>query len=69
MMLTAFLPKSGLDTHLSPRTIVTGKTLKYKTHFKIPFGDYAQVHEYEQPHNSMKEQTLGAISLGPINNA
>ena len=68
MMINAFPPKSGLKTEMSPRTIITGKSLDYKKHFKIPFGDYAQVHEFEQPRNSMKERTLGAICLGPLDN-
>ena len=67
-MLNAIPPKSGLTTQLSPRNIVTGKTLNYKHHFKMPIGDYAQVHEEEQPRNSMAERTLGAICLGPIDN-
>ncbi len=69
MMLNAIPPKSGITTHLSPRNIVSGKTLDYKHHFKMPIGDYAQVHEAEEPRNSMAERTLGAICLGPIDNA
>jgi len=43
--------------------------LSYKHHFKLPLGDYAQVHEHEEPRNSMAERTLGAICLGPLDNA
>ena len=68
-MINAFPPKSGIHVSLSPRNIVTGRTLNYNIHFKLPFGDYAQVHENEEPRNSNKERTLGAISLGPIDNA
>ena len=37
--------------------------------FEIPFGDCAQVHENEEPRNSAKERTHGAISSGPTWNA
>ena len=63
-MINAFPPKSGIHATLSPRNIVTGQTLNYNIHFKLPFGDYAQVHENEEPRNSMKKHTLGAICLG-----
>ncbi len=33
MMLNAIPPKSGITTHLSPRNIVSGKTINYKHHF------------------------------------
>ena len=69
MMLNAFPPKSGINAHLSPRNIVTGKTLDCNVHFELPFGDCAQVHQNEEPQNSNKEQTLGAVSLGPLDNA
>ena len=69
MMLNAFPWKSGITTHLSPCNLIAGKTLNYKHHFKLPIGDYAQVHQQEEPHNSMAEQMLGAICLGLINNA
>ena len=69
LMVNSFPPKSGLTTHMSPRTIMTGRKISYKSHCRLPFGDYAQVHENEQPRNSMAERTLGAICLGPIDNA
>ena len=69
MMINAFPPKSGINDYLSPCNIAIGKTLDYKTHFCSPFGDHAQVQQNEEPHNSAKEQTLGAIGLGPIDNA
>ena len=37
--------------------------------FCLPFGNYTQVHQNKEPHSSTKEWTLGAISLGPIDNA
>ena len=52
----------------SPRTIMTGRKLNHKKHFRLPFGDYVQVHEQEEPRNSNKERTMGAICLGPMDN-
>jgi hypothetical protein len=69
MMLNAIPPKSGITTHLSPHNLIAGKTLNFKHHFKLPIGDYAQVHQEEELRNSMAERTLGAICLGPIDNA
>ena len=37
-------------------------------HFCFLFGDYAQVHEHEEPCNGNGERTLGEISLGPFDN-
>ena len=54
MMINAFPLKSGINNYLSPCNIVTGKTLDYKTHFHLPFGDYAQVHQNEEPRNSTR---------------
>ena len=67
-MIDAFPPKSGVSGTLSPRNIATGKGVNHKMHFKLPFGDHAQAHEHEEPRNSVKERTLGAISSGPIDN-
>ena len=59
----------GINDYSSPQNVVIGEMLDCETHFKLPFGDYAQVHQHEEPCNSDKERTLGAISLGPIDNA
>ena len=69
MMLNAIPLKSHITMHLSPCNLIAGKTLNYKHHFKLPIGDYAQVHQQEGSCNSIAERTLGAICLGPINNA
>jgi hypothetical protein len=62
----AFVLKSGVSQHRSPRTIVEGVTLDYNRHFQVIFGDYAQV--FEGTDNTMKERTVGAIALGPTGN-
>ena len=69
MMMNAFPPKSTISDYSSPQSIAIGKTLDCEMHFRLPFGDCAQVHQNKEPKNSNKEQTLGAISLGPINDA
>ena len=38
MMTNSFPPQSGIHATLSPRNVVTGQTLNYDTHFKVPFG-------------------------------
>ena len=69
MMMNAFPPKSGINDCSSPRNIAIRKTLDCKTHCKLPFGNHAQVHQNEESCNGNKEQTLGAIVLGPIDDA
>ena len=64
-----FFPSiNGLSTTLSPRTILTGIIIDYKTHCRLPFGVYAQVHEENTPVNSMTSRSTGAIYLGPLGN-
>ena len=64
-MLNQFPTKNGISNTFSPKTIISGESLDYKNHLQIQFGQYCQVHEDHTPRNSEKEQTLGAISLGP----
>ncbi|KMZ58833.1 hypothetical protein ZOSMA_7339G00010, partial [Zostera marina] len=67
-MLNYFPSKGGVSAVLSPKTIMTGKTLDYKKHLSLKVGQYCQVHEEETPRNSQKERTRGAIALGPSGN-
>ena len=46
---------------MSPRTIITGKTINYNTHCRHEFGSYVQTHEEHD--NSMKTRTIGALAL------
>jgi hypothetical protein len=52
---------------MSPRTIITGKTVDYNRHCKHAFGQYVQTHE--QHDNSMGPQTIGALATRPTRNA
>jgi hypothetical protein len=54
-------------SYIKPRTIVTGTTINYDKHRRIPFGTYVQVHE--QHNNSMASCTSGTITLRPSGNA
>ena len=68
-MLNYFPPKGGVSTHISPKKIMSGKTLDYKKHLSLSFGQYCQVHEEETPRNNQIARTKGAISLGPSGNS
>jgi hypothetical protein len=59
--LNAFPHMHGISRTLSPRTIVTGKHIDYKTHCRIEFGQYVQTHE--KYNNSMDSRTIGALAL------
>ena len=65
--LNLFPVKGGLTAYLSPRQIMTGETADYKN-CHLGFGQYCQIHEEDQPRNSMRARTQGAISLGPSGN-
>jgi hypothetical protein len=68
LWLNAFPPSSGVSNTYSPRTIMTGTTLDYSKHCKLPFGAYVETHEENNPTNNMKERTRAAICLGPTTN-
>ncbi len=59
------IPHEGDDQ--SPRELLTGKKLDFKTDCKIEFGAYAQVNEDNSVTNTMASRTVGAICLGPSN--
>jgi hypothetical protein len=67
-LLNFFPMKGGVSDTLSPKTIMSGKTLDYKKHLSLQIGQYCQVHEEDNPHNSQITRTKGAISLGPSGN-
>jgi hypothetical protein len=62
------MPKKKSLGQRSPKESFTGIKVDYKRDAKIGFGDYVQVHEFDEIKNTMKERTLGAISLGPVGN-
>ena len=64
--VNAFSPKSRISDHMSPITIVEGVKLVYNKHVKVIPGKYSQT--FEGLDNTMKEQTIRAITLGPAGN-
>ncbi len=51
-----------------PKQIMSGKVVHYKF-CAMGFGGYCQIHEEDQPRNSMVARMQGAILLGPSGNA
>ena len=62
-------PKNGVSRTLSPLTIMTGRPNINYNDLKIEFGAYAQVFEDNDPTNTVKARTTGAIALTPTGNA
>jgi hypothetical protein len=68
-VLNQFPPKGGVSETLSPLTIMTGKPTPDYNDMKIEFGAYAQVFEDNDPTNTQRARTTGAIALTPTGNA
>jgi hypothetical protein len=66
-LLNHFPAKGGVSTQFSPKTIMSGQTLNYKQ-CSLPFGTYCQVHEEDEPCNSQRARTSGALFVGPSSN-
>jgi hypothetical protein len=57
--------KSGVSDTFSPRTIMTGTSVIYNQHCKVPFGAYVETYAENNPTNTTAERTHSAICLGP----
>jgi hypothetical protein len=68
LWLNAFPPSSGVSDTYSPRTIMTGTTLDFAKHCKLPFGDYVKAHEEYTQTNTTAKRTHVVIFLGPTGN-
>jgi hypothetical protein len=68
LWLNAFPSSSGVSNTYSPRTIMTGTTLDYNKHCRLPFVAYVETHEDNDTTNTMVERNRGAICLGPTAN-
>jgi hypothetical protein len=66
--LIFFSTKGGVSETPSPNTIISGETLDYKKHLSLHIGQYCQVHEKDNPHNSHLARTKGVISIGQSGN-
>jgi hypothetical protein len=67
--LNQFLVKDGVSEIMSPLTIMTGKPNPDFHDLKIEFGAYALVYEDNDPTNTNKTRSTGAITLTPTGNA
>jgi len=68
MLLNVFPALNGVSKTLSPRSIMTGKPNLDYNHCKIEFGSYALVFEDNDPTNTTKSRSTGAIALNPTGN-
>ena len=68
MFHDSFPPNIGLSKTYIPQTIMTVKSLNWKKILKLPSGAYAQLHEYRNITNTLRERTQGEICLGPTGN-
>jgi hypothetical protein len=66
--LNAFPPSISVSATYSPRTIMTGTTLDFAKHCKLPFGAYAEDHEEYPQTNTMAQRTGGVVCLRPMGN-
>ncbi len=68
-VLNQFPAENGVSSTMSPLTIMTGKPSPDYNNLKIEFGAYAQVYKSNNPTNTMRARTTGAIALTPTGNA
>jgi hypothetical protein len=68
-VLNQFPAKKGVSRTLSPLTIMMGRPGPDYNDTKIEFGTYTQVFESNDPTNTTKARTTGAIALTPTGNA
>jgi hypothetical protein len=60
--------KNGISQDMSPLSIVTGLPPPDFNDMKLEFGSYVQVHLSNEPSNTLKARTVGAIALTPTGN-
>lgn len=69
MILNQFPALDGVSETLSPLNIMTGRPSPDYQHMKIDFGEYVQVFEDNDPTNTAKARSTGAIALNPTGSA
>ena len=67
--LNQFPWKNGISTDLSPAALVTGHPPPDFNKMRLEFGTYVQVFEDNDPSNTPRARSMGAIALGPTGNA
>ena len=59
-------PGAGLSDTKGPGQLILGNMVDYKRVFRLQPGEYVQVNQEDEPHNTISiDRTVGAISLGP----
>ena len=59
-------PGSRLSEKKGPGQLILGNTVDYKKVCRLQPGEYAQVHQEDEPRNTIDiDRTVGAITLGP----
>jgi hypothetical protein len=53
---------------ITPNEAIYGRKVNYKKDLAIRFGDYCEIHEYDEVTNTMKARTVAAIALMSIGN-
>ena len=67
--LNQFPWKNGVSTTMSPACILTGAAVPDFNSMRLEFGTYVQVFEDNDPTNTPRARSLGAIALNPTGNA
>ena len=67
--LNQFPWKQGVSDTISPAGLVTGTALPDFNKLRLEFGSYVQVFEDNNPTNTPRARSLGAIALNPTGNA
>ena len=67
--LNQFLWSHGVSDTMSPDTIITGAPPPDYNNLRLEFGSYVQVFEEEEPSNTLRARSTGAIALTPTGNA
>ena len=67
--LNQFPWKHGISADMSPAAIVTGTPPSDFNKMRLEFGIYVQVFEDNDPTNTTRARSIGAIALGPTGNA
>ena len=59
-------PGAGMSDTKVPRQLILGNTVKYKKVCRLHPGEYVQVHQEDEPRNTIAiDRTVRAIALGP----
>ena len=59
-------PGAGMPDTKVPRQLILGNTVKYKKVCRLQTGEYVQVHQEDEPRNTIYiDRTVSTIVLGP----